>query len=35
LKECTKSDATRVLDINGDLKSEGSTPKQPEEEEKL
>ena len=34
-KECIKLDATRVLDTNGDLKLEVSTPKPQEEEERL
>ena len=34
-KDCTKSDVTRVLDTNGDLRSEVNTPKPLVEEEKL
>jgi len=35
LKDCSRSEVTVVSDTNGDLKSEDSTPKLPEEEEKL
>jgi hypothetical protein len=35
LKECIKSDAIKVFDTNGDLKSEDNTQKLQEEEEKL
>jgi len=33
-KDCSRSDPTEVLDTNGDSRSEDSTPKLPEEEEK-
>ena len=35
MKECIKSDAIKVFDTNGDLKSEDSTLRLQEEEEKL
>ena len=34
-KDCTRWDVTRVLDTNGDLRSEVNTPRPPVEEEKL
>lgn len=34
-KDFSKSEATEVSDISGDLRSEDSTPRRQEEEEKL
>jgi hypothetical protein len=34
-KDCSRSDQTEVSDTNGDSRLEDSTPKPPEEEEKL